>query len=231
MSETAGSPPPAPVESGSPAPQPSTARVLLGAAAALTLLAVMIWAVVSLYRGPSRAGSGPGPGHFGQVPAFSLTESRGATVTAEDLKGKIWIADFIFTRCTSICPLLSASMVKVQSTLKGRGDVRLVSISVDPEYDTPEVLDRYADRFRADRALWLFLTGDWMAIHRLVGDGFKLAVERGDPNELPVGELVTHSDRMVLVDREGRIRGYYHGTEEEGVSLLLRDLDLVLGED
>jgi protein SCO1/2 len=164
---------------------------------------------------------------LGQLPAFSLTERSGRMVTRNDLMGRPWVADFIFTRCTGICPLLSARMAGLQEFLDGRPDVTLVSISVDPQYDTPEVLARYADRHGADPDRWLFLTGEWEAIRTLVGEGFMLGVSRAKPGEVPDGELVTHSDRLVLVDGEGRIRGFYHGTEDDSVERLEADLERV----
>jgi protein SCO1/2 len=164
---------------------------------------------------------------LGVLPAFSLTERSGRMVTRNDLMGRPWVADFIFTRCTGICPLLSARMAGLQESLAGRPDVKLVSISVDPQWDTPEVLARYADRHGADPDQWLFLTGEWDAIRKLVGEGFKLGVSRAKAGEVPDGELVTHSERLVLVDGQGRIRGYYHGTEDDSVEKLEADLQRV----
>ncbi len=164
---------------------------------------------------------------LGEVTDFSLTERSGRSVSLADLAGSPWVADFIFTRCTGVCPILSSRMKELQDLLHARPDVRLVSISVDPEHDTPDVLASYAERSGADPGRWLFLTGDWSATRRLVSEGFKLAVSRSEPGEVPEGELVTHSDRIVLVDREGRIRGYYHGTEEEAVERIADDLELL----
>ncbi len=113
---------------------------------------------------------------FGDVPDFSLLERNGQPVTKADLLGKVWIAGFIFTRCVEECPLLSSRMAKLQDALATEDDVRLVSISVDPEHDTPAVLTRYAAGFGAHPQRWLFLTGDKTHIYKLAREGFRLGV-------------------------------------------------------
>jgi len=178
--------------------------------------------VVSLSRRPS-AGKLP---VFGEVPAFVLTERSGRAVGLDDLRGRDWVADFVFTRCAGVCPRLSQSMGRLQEKLavQSRPDLRLVSFSVDPAYDTPDVLRTYAERLGASESGWLFLTGERQALYDLIKDGFRLSVADAEPGGDP-NELITHSDRFVLVDRGGRIRGYYHGTEEESVNRLLADID------
>ena len=144
---------------------------------------------------------------FGAVPDFALTNRDGRTVTRADLAGAPWVADLVYTRCVLICPALSLRMQRLDRDLPP--GVPLVSFSVDPDYDTPERLAAYAAAHQAtDR--WLFLTGDRDAIHRLARDGFKLAVDVVPAGEAPSpGEAIIHSDRFVLVDGEGRIRGYF----------------------
>ena len=164
---------------------------------------------------------------LGTVPQFTLSASNGRPLSQRDLGGSIWIADFIFTRCGSICPTLSAHMAKIQTALARSGDtaVRLVSFSVDPKYDTPEVLQEYAARFHADPQRWIFLTGERDPLYRLIGQGFRLAVaDRPESEDTDAGGLITHSDRFVLVDADLRIRGYYHGSDDESVQQLLRDV-------
>jgi protein SCO1 len=164
---------------------------------------------------------------LGRVPDFALTGSHGEPVSQADLAGGIWIADFIFTTCPGECPVLSAQMAKLQQSLARETGkpVRLVSFSVDPSHDTPDALRTYAERFRADPSRWLFLTGDRDALQTLIREGFRLAVAERSPADDTDGQgLITHSDRFVLVDSALNIRGYYHGTDEESVQQLVRDV-------
>ena len=165
------------------------------------------------------------PPVLGAVPDFSLTERSGRTVRRADLDGQPWVADFIFTRCTGMCPALSTQMREVRRRAGEAGlAARFVSFSVDPTHDTPAVLAEYAPRFGAGDD-WLFLTGSRDALYDLIGAGFKLSVaERSAEAVAQGGELIAHSDRFVLVDGEGRIRGYYHGTDAAMPDQLLRDL-------
>jgi protein SCO1/2 len=153
---------------------------------------------------------------LGTVPAFTLTDRSGAEIRSAQLAGGVWIADFIFTRCPDVCPALTARMATLQAALPD--DVRLVSFSVDPTHDTPEVLRAYAARAGA-RDRWLFLTGARDAMATLLRDGFRVAYADDGPPTAPI----THSDRFVLVDRELRIRGYYHGDEPDDLARLADD--------
>lgn len=164
---------------------------------------------------------------LGTVPPFALTGADGAPVSERDLAGRVWVANFIFTRCQGICPGLTANMKRVQTALERRGDraVMLVSFTVDPLHDSPAVLRDYAARYGADPARWRFVSGDREALYGLVRDGFRLAVQpRPEAEVPPAGELITHSDRFVLVDPALRIRGYYHGTDPADVDRLLDDI-------
>jgi protein SCO1/2 len=177
--------------------------------------------------------SGPRLPVLGVVPAFALINSDGAPVSDADLRGHTWVADFIFTKCPSFCPTLSAQMAKLQQALPSdTGDaLRLVSFSVDPRNDTPEVLRAYADRFHADPRRWLFLTGPPDVLYGLIRDGFQLAVAERSPEEARDGQgLITHSDRFVLVDRELRIRAYYRGTDTDVVEQVLRGIAALRAE-
>lgn len=150
-----------------------------------------------------------------QVPDFSLIDQRGALVTPSDLHGKIWVVDFIFTRCVAACPLMTDKMKKLQEEFAESG-VYFVSVSVDPEYDTPDVLFQYANRFGVDGRTWLFLTGEKETIYHLTQEGFGLAVGQQESE-------VLHSARFVLVDRRGQIRGFYDSNEDEALQKLSRD--------
>jgi protein SCO1/2 len=171
---------------------------------------------------------------LGEVPAFSLTDSRAEEVRSSNLRGAPWVADFIFTSCPGTCPAMSGQMARLQRALVDRGltDVRSVSFSVDPANDSPEVLREYAQRFGADPKRWLFVTGERDSLHRLIKDGFKLAVAERSPEENTDGAgLITHSDRFVLIDAAGHMRGYYHGTDPEDVDRLLADIQTLHAED
>jgi len=170
---------------------------------------------------------------FGAVPEFSLTERDGRRITLSDLKGKVSIVNFIYTNCPDTCPIQSAQMKQLQDDFKSEKELRLVSITVDPEHDTPEVLTKYAARFDADPARWFFLTGGKERIYKLAQEGFRLgAVEIPHDKRPASGATHTHSPRFVLVDREAQIRGYYVSTEPEDVKRLRRDLKVLLrGED
>src|SRR5712691_7419802 len=160
---------------------------------------------------------------YGTVPEFVLLNQDGKNFGSAQLAGKIWIADFIYTTCPGPCPMISSRMSELQKPLE-KSDVHLVSFSVDPGKDTPQVLRGYAEKLQADPARWDFLTGPKSAIYKLSHDGFKLAVADGsDETGIPV-----HSTRMVLVDRHGEIRGYYEATAADAVTKLLADTNHLL---
>ncbi len=161
---------------------------------------------------------------FGEVADFSLVDRNGDTVTRGDLLGRPWVLACIFTTCTGPCPAISANMARLSEEL-GDIDVVLVSLSVDPEIDTPEVLTEYAERYGADPERWRFLTGEGAAIDELVMRSFFLPLDRQRPGEdFPLGIHVTHSTEVVAIDRAGRIRGYYSGKTEVGLEHLARRL-------
>lgn len=169
---------------------------------------------------------------FGAVPPFSLTERDGRQVTLSDLKGKVSIVKFIYTNCPDTCPIQSAQMRQIQEDFKNQKDLRLVSITVDPTRDTPQVLSEYAKRFSADPERWLFLTGEKEAIYKLAQEAFRLAaVEIPHEKRPESGATHTHSPRFVLVDREARIRGYYVSTDPEGMKRLQQDLKILLRDE
>ena len=141
---------------------------------------------------------------------FTLTERDGRTVKKADLKGKVWVASFVFTRCSGPCPQVTASVARLQSELAGEADVRFVTFTVDPARDDPNELRKYAEIYRADKDRWLFLTGREEDIRHLLIDSFKVHVTRNDKPK-KAGEEYDHSTRLVVVDKEGSIRGYYQG--------------------
>ena len=154
---------------------------------------------------------------LGQVPEFELTSQHDRLVHSDELSGKIWVADLIFTACSGPCLRMTSQMTRVQESMKEWDDFRMVSISVDPERDTPERLTWYAEQTLADPDIWIFLTGEMDVIRSLAVEGLKLVVEK---EEGSAGIL--HSDRFVLVDDTGRIRGYYDGTDPDAVDEMIR---------
>lgn len=163
--------------------------------------------------------------HYGNVPDFQLVNQNGQAFGSANLRGKVWIADFIYSTCPGPCPMISTRMSELQKPL-AKTDVQLVSFSVDPEKDTPEVLRSYAEHLDAESARWNFLTGPKSSIYSLIRDGFKLAVVDAG---VASPELV-HSTRIALVDRRGVIRGYYDVLEADAVTKLLADTSHLLRE-
>ena len=168
-----------------------------------------------------------GLNQYGSVPDFALTERSGRTIGLAQLRGKVWIADFIYTTCTDTCPLQTAMMAKLQQEYAGKPEVQLVSITVDPERDTPQALALYADRHQADPERWYFLSGRREPIMQLIQQGFYLAVA-AIPSDTDPGGMIPHSPRFVLVDREARIRGYYDSRELEAFVRLKNDIDALV---
>jgi protein SCO1 len=145
---------------------------------------------------------------FGDVPVFALHDQLERPVTSDDLRGKVVVANFIYTSCQDTCPLLTHQMQLLQDRLRAErwlgSRVQLLSFSVDPARDTPMVLRAYAEKYHADADAWRFLTGPEHYVRPVIVQGFKLGVQ-------PVHADVMHSNRIVLIDREGRIRTYYDG--------------------
>jgi cytochrome oxidase Cu insertion factor (SCO1/SenC/PrrC family) len=194
--------------------------ISLLAALGITLLVTAIWCHAVSRSTPAldvtTTGTDPVP-VLGKLPQFTLTSEDGQAFGSRQLAGKVWAANFIFTRCPGTCPRQTSQMSELQTTLAaqaGWDDIRLVSFSVDPEHDTPEVLTAYARQAGADPGHWRFLTGPRDDIWQLSKVGFKLDVGEAPPDAF---SPLFHSSSFVLVDQQGRIRGYYDGLSEEGV--------------
>ena len=157
------------------------------------------------------------PPVFGQVADFALTNQNGQAVTLADLRGHVWVADIIFTRCAGPCPRMTRQMKLLQDALPSGSRAKLVTLTTDPEFDTPEVLKAYAARFEANPGRWLFLTGTKKEIGALAIDSLKLtAIEKKAEERNDAADLFIHSTIFVVVDRQGRLRGIFE-TEGEGV--------------
>jgi protein SCO1 len=153
---------------------------------------------------------------FGDVPEFRLTDQAGKTVTKADLKGSLWIADFIYTGCSAACPMMTQHLSELGRDLGP--EVRLVSFTVDPETDTPERLKEYSEGFGARPEVWSFLTGPVGDIRRTVSEGFKLSLQKTSETD------IFHSEKFVLVDRSGHIRGYFD-SNPEGIKSLVHAVE------
>lgn len=149
------------------------------------------------------------------VGSFSLTERSGKTVTEKELLGKVWVASFVFTRCTGPCPAVTATVARLQSELKDQPGVMFVTFTVDPERDDPNELKKYADHFQADPARWWFLTGDEKTIHTLLQERFKQTSVKKTGPDVKAGDEFDHSTRLVLVDKKGVIRATFEGVRDD----------------
>ncbi len=239
-------------------------RSVLWGGFGLVLVAVLVIGLVSFQGGTSRRVLEDELRPYGEVPDFALVERSGRQVTRADLLGKVWVVNFMFTRCVDACPLQSHRMARLQETFAQEPDVRWVSITVDPEHDTPEVLSQYAAHFAAHAQRWLFLTGDQQIIYRLAREGFYLGVvppaeahrtsatpgdavvwravrgllqalqparawaHLGTHQPRAAGAAIQHSARFALVDRQGRIRGYYKSQEREAMRRFQRHVTFLL---
>ncbi|OAI49657.1 hypothetical protein AYO44_18355 [Planctomycetaceae bacterium SCGC AG-212-F19] len=183
-----------------------------------------------LMCGAALAGCQAADPPLGRVDDFQLVERSGRSVTRDDLEGKVWVAAFSFTRCAGPCTQISGAMAQLQQQVAGQSDVRLVSFTVDPEHDTPDVLAAYAKKFAADPDRWLFLTGDREKMYALIQHSFKLGVAQAEGTARTPGNEVLHSTRLVVVDRQGNIRGYFDGTEEKSLGELRKKVAGLLRE-
>jgi len=158
---------------------------------------------------------------YGQVYDFELVDERGQPFSLKNLTGRVWIANFFFTTCSDICPVMSKNMAALHRSFELVDDVTLVSITVNPEFDSPEILQKYADKYNANTSKWRFLTGSRATIKALAVKSFKL----GD-----IKEPVFHSAQFALVDRHGMIRGYYDGVQAGEVSDIFKDASRLIKE-
>lgn len=190
---------------------------------AFVVIALLITGAASIFRHAERKSSDQLP-VLASVPDFRFTTQDGKTLGRADLLGKVWVADFIFTRCAGPCPMMSSRMAEVSRELKKAENVRLVSVSIDPEHDTPEVLSTYAKRLQADLGHWIFLTGPKTAIQEFTTRGMLQALAT-DSSGIP-----THSTRFLVVDRDGQLRKTRNLDEPELVQKLLMDIGDLLRE-
>ena len=196
-------------------------------------LALVIVAIFAAYVASRLVGKRRPPlPVMGNVSDFMLTNQLGRVVTLADLRGQVWVADIIFTRCPGACAKMTREMSQLQSTLPPNQPVKFLSLTADPEYDTPEVLSEYAKKFGAAPERWQFLTGKKLDVYRLATKGLLLAVddvkadERTSPND-----LFLHSTHFVVVDKQGGVRGGFDGTEPSSRQKIVEAIQTLLRED
>jgi cytochrome oxidase Cu insertion factor (SCO1/SenC/PrrC family) len=150
------------------------------------------------------------------LPAFTLTNQSGQPVMARDFSNYVAVVDIVFTRCAGPCPEMTRRMAELQRDLPANLPVKLVTVTTDPEFDTPEVLKRYSERFKADAGRWWFLTGAKSDIARLAREGLKLVAQETKPEDRQNdADLFIHSTVFVLIDKHGRLRGQVESTEPD----------------
>jgi protein SCO1/2 len=169
----------------------------------------------------------PMPPTLGEVPAFGLVDQHARPFGSAELRGRVWIANFIFTRCPTVCPVFTEKMARLQDRVKhATPALHLVSFSVDPDHDTPAVLFEYARKHRASPRMWSFLTGAPEDVRKTVQSGLKIAMERrGEPGDVPD---ILHGTHFVLIDQRLRIRGYYDSDDPSAIDAMLRDAGALL---
>jgi len=160
------------------------------------------------------------PGDYQTVPDFKFINQSGDSIGKEDIAGKVIVADFVFTSCPGICPTLTSNMTQIQEAYLNDAQVQILSFSVDPTYDTPEVLSRYVDKYDINTDRWMLLTGDKEKMYDLIQNGFRLSAY--EDSLAPGG--IFHDQRFVLLDGSFHFRGYYFGTQEEELDRLIEDI-------
>lgn len=174
---------------------------------------------------------GPGPsieqqtkGSHYQVPGFNFQNQLGEMTDSTFIQDKVWVADFFFTSCPSICPKMTTHLKEVQSAFQNEPSLRIVSFTVDPDRDNAERLNRYGRQHQIDPKMWSLLTGSKQELYRYGRKALFIAATDGDggPDDF------IHSDRLVLIDKNGHIRGYYDGTSDLDTKLLIADIKTLL---
>lgn len=163
------------------------------------------------------------PGHI--IGGFSFVNQEGKTITSNDVKGKIYVAEYFFTTCTGICPKMNKNLEKVYAKYKDQPDFRILSHTVDPEHDSVGVLKAYAEKHGADARNWWFMTGSKKELYKLARQGYML-----DDGTYTGEEDFVHTQWFALVDGEGRVRGLYEGTKVTDVDKLINDIDRLMKE-
>ena len=193
------------------------------------LVGVILYMCVVFVREQARKSNLP---VIGQVEPFTLTNQLGDQVTLADLKGKVWVTDIIFTRCMGPCPKMTEKMSELQQKFSGEKDLRLVTLTTDPDHDSPAILKSYAEKFQNDPSRWFFVTGPKPEIKQLAKGSLKLAAEEKSKEEQEnPNDLFIHNTVFMLVDKHGRMRGQayeslepnFHEKIQQDIRALLRE--------
>jgi protein SCO1/2 len=163
---------------------------------------------------------------YNTIPPFAFINQKGDTVTNKDFDGKIYVADFFFTSCPTICPVMKKEMIKVYQKIKGNSEVKILSHTIDPAHDTPEVLDKFASDLGVEDLQWQFVTGDKDKIYEIGQESYMVTAK----SDSTVAGGYIHSGAFILIDKEKRVRGMYDGTTEAGTKKLINDIDILLKE-
>ena len=161
---------------------------------------------------------------FHKIKSFEFLNQNGEKISEKDYDGFVYVADFFFTTCPSICPIMTGNMLKIQSYIKDKKKVKLLSFSVTPEIDSVQVLKEYSIEKGVDDKYWNLLTGDKSKIYSLARKSFLVVKENAESNS----HDMIHTENFVLVDREKRIRGFYNGTDDEDIEVLKEDIDILI---
>ncbi len=159
-----------------------------------------------------------------KVPSFVFIDQDSLVFTSEFTKGKVWVANYFFTRCGIVCPRMSSQVFRVQQSFINHSQLKIASFSCDPEYDTPAVLKEYASIYLADTKQWKFITGEKKPLYAFARKGLNIVATDGDGS---AGDFI-HSQSLVLIDQDGYIRGYYDGMEPGAVDQLILDIKKLL---
>ena len=196
------------------------------------ILVFGIWAVPKIVNKVSK----PDLEVIGKVMDFKFTDQHGQTITNKNYEGKVYVVEFFFTTCPTICPIMNTNMVKIQNEFFGNPNFGIASFTINPQHDTPQVLKEYASRYNITNPSWHLLTGDYNKIYNLANEGFNLYV--GQNTEVEGG--FEHSGFFALIDKEGNIRSrkdefgnaivYYDGLEDKGIKMLKEDIEKLLNE-
>jgi len=215
-----------PLRSEDAGPRPPGRVAALVSRPLFWVVVVLVGLAIPVLNQVLRAPPAPLP-VLGTLPDFRLVDQQGQPFGGAELRGYVWVAGFIFTRCPTICPALTARMAKIQHRARGiENGFRLVSFSVDPAYDTPARLDEFARHYRASPRMWKMLTGPLDAMKSTVEDGLKIAM--GKPQGENDFASLFHGTHFVLVDRDLRIRGYYDSAAPDTEDRLLHDATMLI---